>query len=224
MTASSEVTELGASLAARFWREISESERNFSAFPSCTPPSGVLIRILKGSLSAISVWKPDRTKALAPEIASKSHFSGEIAGLRLSRRTGKFSLLPSLYIAQRDIIGQNELEKPQAHTSPIAELAALQKRMTEALIDSEVRAKENHLTVRELKHLPFKCAATLISAPKVSICLPSHQYRLFTVGFRVTTLMERLVVLPFEVFTLASIATGIKVWTLLTHRNTRSGS
>ena len=88
VTASSEVTELGASLAARFGREISESERNFSGFSSCAPPSGVLIRSPKGSLSAISVWKPDRTKALASQIASKSYFSGEIAGLRLSRRTG----------------------------------------------------------------------------------------------------------------------------------------
>ena len=50
---------------------------------------GMLIHASKGSLSAISVWKPDRTKALASQIASKSYFSGEIAGLRLSRRTGK---------------------------------------------------------------------------------------------------------------------------------------
>ena len=63
-------------------------------------------------------------------------------------------------------IGQNELEKPQAHTSPIAELAALKKRMAEAL--TELRAKQSHLTVRDLKHLLFRCAATLISAPKVS--------------------------------------------------------
>ena len=51
--------------------------------------NGILIHLSKGSLAAISVWKPDRTKALASQVASKSYFSGEIAGLRLSRRTGK---------------------------------------------------------------------------------------------------------------------------------------
>jgi len=49
---------------------------------------GELTHLSEGSLSAISAWKPDRTKALASQIASKSYFSGEIAGLRLSRRTG----------------------------------------------------------------------------------------------------------------------------------------
>ena len=91
----------------------------------------------------------------------------------------------SLFFVQQAIIGQNELEKPQAHTSPIAELAALKKRMAEAL--SELRAKESHLTVRDLKHLLFRCAATLISAPKVSTLLSSHRQRSLIVGFSVTT-------------------------------------
>ena len=42
-----------------------------------------------GSLSAISIGKPDRTKALASQISLTSYFSGEVAGLRLSRRTGE---------------------------------------------------------------------------------------------------------------------------------------
>lgn len=49
-----------------------------------------LTQLSEGSLSAISAWKPDRTKALASQISLKSYFSGEIAGLRLSRRTGSF--------------------------------------------------------------------------------------------------------------------------------------
>lgn len=52
-------------------------------------PYLVLIYFSKGSLSAISAWKPDLSKTLASQIALKSYFSGEIAGLRLSRRTGK---------------------------------------------------------------------------------------------------------------------------------------
>ena len=88
MTSSSEETELGMSLGARFAREISASERYLSRILH-TSVYGTLTHFLKGSLSAISVWKPDRTKALASEISSKSYFSGEIAGLRLSRRTGE---------------------------------------------------------------------------------------------------------------------------------------
>lgn len=145
---------------------------------------GALTHFSKGSLSAISAWKPDRTKALASQIALKSYFSGEIAGLRLSRRTGGFVFFSSLFVAQ-EIIDQNKLEKPQAHTSPIAELAALKKRMTEAL--AELRAKESHLTVRDLKHLLFRCAATLISAPKVSNRIFSHRHCLLRVEFSVTT-------------------------------------
>ena len=133
MTASSEATELGASSAARFGREIGESERNFSGGFTCASASDGLTHFSKGSLSAISVWKPDRTKTLASQIASKSYFSGEIAGLRLFRRTSKLLLPPGLSVTQQGLLGQNELEKPQAHTSPVAELAPLKKRMAEAL-------------------------------------------------------------------------------------------
>jgi len=83
------------------------------------------------------------------------------------------------------VVGQNELEKPQAHTSPIAELAALKKRMAEAL--TELRAKESHLTLRDLKHLLFRCAATLISAPKAGISFSLHRQRSLKVEFSVTT-------------------------------------
>ena len=151
-------------MAARFAREISASERNLSGI-SRHVHLYTVCSLLTGSLSAISVWKPDRTKALASQIASKSYFSGEIAGLRLSRRTGRGLPGELAYCSIRNL-GQNELEKPQAHTSPIAELAALRKRVAEAL--TELRAKQSHLTVRDLKHLLFRCAATLISAPKVS--------------------------------------------------------
>ena len=50
--------------------------------------SGALTYYLKGSLLTISAWKPDRIEALASQIALKFYFSGEIAGLRPSRRTG----------------------------------------------------------------------------------------------------------------------------------------
>jgi len=71
------------------------------------------------------------------------------------------------------------------HTYPIAELATLKKRMAEAL--TELRAKESHLMVRNLKHLLFRCAATLISAPKVGSPLLSHHQHSLRVGFGVTT-------------------------------------
>ena len=157
--------------------------RTLVGYSPCASASDVLTRFSKGSLSAISVWKPHCTKALASQIVSKSYFSGEIAGLRLSRRTGKFLILSSLPVAQYDILGQNELEKPQAHTSQVAELAALKKRMAEALTEP----RESHLTVRDLKHLLFRCAAMLISPPKVGNAPPSHHHRLLTVGFSVTT-------------------------------------
>ena len=73
-------------------------------------------------------------------------------------------LLSELVHSSSGNIGQNELEKPQAHTSPTAELAALRKRMAEAF--TKVRANQSRLTIRALNHL-FRCAATLISAPKV---------------------------------------------------------
>ena len=63
---------------------------------------GALTHFLKGSLSAISAWKPDRTKALASQIALKSYFSGEIAGLRLSRRTGGFVFFFESFRRSRD--------------------------------------------------------------------------------------------------------------------------
>ena len=84
--------------------------------------------------------------------------------------------------------------------------------MAEAL--TELRANESHLTVRDLKHLLFRCAATLISAPKVSnlfaISSASFAHSWVQCDYE---LMKHLVVIPFEVFTPASIATGIEVWT-----------
>ena len=47
-----------------------------------------LTHFSEGSLPAISIWNVDRVKALASQIASRSYFSGEIAGLRLSRCAG----------------------------------------------------------------------------------------------------------------------------------------
>ena len=89
VTSSSEATELGASLAVHFAKEISLGERNLSGiFRLHTYVHGELTHFSEGSLPAISIWKLDRAKALASQIASRSYFSGEIAGLRLSRCTG----------------------------------------------------------------------------------------------------------------------------------------
>ena len=133
---------------------------------------GELTHFSEGSLSAISIWKPDRVKAFASQIPLKSYFSGEIAGLGcLGAQVG--FLLREPFCRSIKVIGQNELEKPPVHTSPVAELAALKKRMAEALV--EPRAKESRLTLRNLNYLLFRCAATLISAPKVSISSFLHR-------------------------------------------------
>ena len=88
-------------------------------------------------------------------------------------------------VVQEKVAGQNELETPQAHTSPIAELAALKKQMAEAL--AELRAKGGHLTLCDLNYLLFRCAVTMISAPKASTSSFLHRQRSLRVGFSATT-------------------------------------
>ena len=57
--------------------------------------------------------------------------------------------------------------------------------MAEALTD--IRVKESHLTLRDLKHL-FRCAATLISAPKASILFFSHRQKSLKIVFSAITI------------------------------------
>jgi len=49
---------------------------------------GLAHSAMSASLSALSGWKLDRAKKLASQIAGKSYFAGEAAGLRLASREG----------------------------------------------------------------------------------------------------------------------------------------
>ena len=186
MTSSSEATELGTSLAAHFAREISASERNLSkafhlAWNNTWRTHLLFERFFIGNfgLEAGSYQGPRFADCIEILLQWGDRWTETVPAHRWI-----CFFFSSLFVAQ-EIIDQNKLEKPQAHTSPIAELAALKKRMAEAL--AELRAKESHLTVRDLKHLLFRCAATLISAPKVSNCIFSHRHCLLRVEFSVTT-------------------------------------
>jgi phosphatidylinositol 4-kinase len=121
-------------------------------------------------MASISGFQLDRTKALATQISSKSYFSGEIAGLRLSQRSGMWDRVCA-FLSINHAVAQKELDKPQTQNTPLPEVDAIKARLSKAL--QEIRAKDSHLTVRDLKHFLFRCAATLISAPKVrELALP----------------------------------------------------
>jgi hypothetical protein len=81
--------EFGASLAARFAREISAGERNLNKTLHHIPLRSVHAHPLFERYPVGDFClETGSYGVLASQIASKSYFSGEIAGLRLSRRTG----------------------------------------------------------------------------------------------------------------------------------------
>ncbi|THH17523.1 hypothetical protein EW146_g3305 [Bondarzewia mesenterica] len=121
--------DLGASIAEQFGKAIGPVERKMT------------------SLALLSKYKPDRSKMLASQLASKSYFAGEIAGLRLASRGG------------------HKLETAPNDEDPVAEIEALKAKMAAALHD--IREKFSSLTIQDLKRLMFRCASALISIMKV---------------------------------------------------------
>jgi len=79
--------DLGASVAERFGKSIGPVERKLSTCGSRLMPC-CEADVLSASLMTLSRHKPDRAKVLAGQIASKSYYVGEIAGLRLAVRRG----------------------------------------------------------------------------------------------------------------------------------------
>ncbi|KAG6828586.1 hypothetical protein H0H92_007376 [Tricholoma furcatifolium] len=168
-------SELGASLAEHFGKAIGPVERQLTC------------------LAGLSKWKTDGAKSLANEIAIKSYFAGEAAGVRLAcheglslRRKAKFTLNASLV--------PDKLDKMPPHAAPTAEINALKKKMSRT--SEDVLNKTSSLTVQDLKRLLFRCAAVLLSLEKCD-----HD------------LLHHLVTLPFEVATPPAVAAGIEVWT-----------
>ncbi|KAF5373565.1 hypothetical protein D9758_000828 [Tetrapyrgos nigripes] len=125
----SDASELGATIAEKFGKAIGQVPRQLV------------------SLSNLGSWKVDKAKVLTSQIAIKSYYAGEAAGLRLARRQGA-----------------DELEIIPPQDAPSQEIDALKKKMSDSL--NEIRGKTTHLTAQDLKRLLFRCAATLIALPK----------------------------------------------------------
>lgn len=88
-TSVTETSELGASVAQEFGRLIGPVQRHLSKLPHsthCWPPAHSRL----GSLAALTKnlrlrdCEIDSAKALAGQLASKSYFAGESAGVRLA--------------------------------------------------------------------------------------------------------------------------------------------
>ncbi|KAK7467455.1 Phosphatidylinositol 4-kinase stt4 [Stygiomarasmius scandens] len=129
MSNPSDSSELGATIAEKFGKAVGPVSRQLT------------------SLSSLANWKEDKAKVLTSQIASKTYFAGEAAGLRLASRQGT-----------------DKLEIIPPRDAPSREVAALKKKMSDSM--DEIRSKSSHLTVQDLKRLLFRCAATLISMQK----------------------------------------------------------
>ncbi|KAF9265698.1 hypothetical protein L218DRAFT_986377 [Marasmius fiardii PR-910] len=128
-TGPSDATELGASIAESFAKTVGPVSRQLMA------------------LSNLSPGKTDKAKVLASQIASKSYFSGEVAGLRLASRAAS-----------------DRIEQLPPEHAPSAEIGALKDKFARSM--KEIRSKSSSLTVQDMKRLLFRCAATLISMPQ----------------------------------------------------------
>lgn len=73
------------------------------------------------------------------------------------------------------VLGSDKLEKLPPQTAPSAEIHALKDKMAHSL--GEIQNKISSLTVQDLKRLLFRCAATLISLPKVCDFSCRHRLR-----------------------------------------------
>ncbi|KAG6909642.1 hypothetical protein DXG01_016424 [Tephrocybe rancida] len=140
-------SELGASVAEHFGKAIGPVQRQLTC------------------LAGLSQWKTDGAKSLANEIAIKSYFSGEAAGVRLACHQ-----IP------------DKLDKLPPHSAPSTEIHALKKKMSRTTED--VLNKNSSLTVQDLKRLLFRCAAALLSLEQFDYDLLHH---LVALPFEVAT-------------------------------------
>ncbi|KAF5380919.1 hypothetical protein D9615_004166 [Tricholomella constricta] len=130
-------SELGASVAEHFAKAIGPVQRQLTC------------------LIGLSQWKTDGAKSLANQIAIKSYFAGEAAGVRLACHQGP-----------------DKLDKLPPQSAPSAEIQALKTKMSRTT--EEIRNKNSALTVQDLKRLLFRCGATLLSMEKCEHDLLHH--------------------------------------------------
>lgn len=154
----------------------------------------------------------DGAKILASQVASKGYFAGEAAGIRLANRTGLAFPFITSHCADLLQPVSDKLEKLPPQAAPSSVIEALRAKMAGTL--EEIRSKTSSLTVQDLKRLLFRCAATLISLPKVSR-LPDTRDSFSHSKQCEYEMLHYLVVLPFEVSTPAAISAGIEIWTWL---------
>ncbi|KAF9227759.1 hypothetical protein BS17DRAFT_726240 [Gyrodon lividus] len=143
----SDTAELGASVAEKFAKAFGPVHRQLT------------------SLRSLSNWESDRARVLASQLASKSYFAGEAAGLRLASHKA-----------------QDILDKVPPQNAPFADILALKEKMADTM--HAIRDKTSPLTVQDLKRLLFRCAATLISLEKCDYALLHY---LVTLPFEVFT-------------------------------------
>ncbi|KAI9571413.1 hypothetical protein HD554DRAFT_2187155 [Boletus coccyginus] len=122
----SDTSELGASMAENFAKAFGPPHRQLT------------------SLHSLSNWEYDRAKVFASQLASKSYFAGEAAGLRLASRKA-----------------QDVFDKVPPKNATLTDILALKKKMEDTM--NAILRKTSTLTVQDLKRLLFRCAATLIA-------------------------------------------------------------
>ncbi|KIK92048.1 hypothetical protein PAXRUDRAFT_830328 [Paxillus rubicundulus Ve08.2h10] len=143
----SDAAELGASVAEKFAKAFGPAHRQLT------------------SLRSLSSLESDCAKVLASQLASKSYFTGEVAGLRLANHNA-----------------QGILDRGPPQNAPSADIPVLKVKMADTM--NAIRGKTSLLTVHDLKRLLFRCAATLISLEK---CEYSLLHYLVTLPFEVFT-------------------------------------
>ncbi|KAL1668533.1 hypothetical protein GGF50DRAFT_96468 [Schizophyllum commune] len=132
-----ESADLGASVAEHYGKIVGPVQRQLT------------------SLSALSNCRTDGAKSLASQLANKSYFAGEAAGVRLASRQDS-----------------GELDKLPPTSAPLDELHALKAKLAQSLED--IRNKHSGLTVQNLKRLLFRAAATLLAMPQNDYVLLHH--------------------------------------------------
>ncbi|KAG6376278.1 hypothetical protein JVT61DRAFT_2256 [Boletus reticuloceps] len=143
----SDTSELGASMAEKFAKAFGPPHRQLT------------------SLRSLSNWEYDRAKIFASQLASKSYFAGEAAGLRLASRKA-----------------QDVLDKVPPQNTTLTDILALKRKMEDTM--NAILGKTSTLTVQDLKRLLFRCAATLIALDKCEYTLLHY---LVTLPFEVFT-------------------------------------
>jgi phosphatidylinositol 4-kinase len=109
------------------------------------------------------------------------------------------------------LTGADQLEKLPPQAAPSAEIQALKGKMSRTL--EEIRSKVSSSTVQDLKRLLFRCAATLISLPKVLALFFVYLFLAHPSLQCDYELLHYLVALPFEVSTPSALSAGIEIWT-----------